>query len=187
MNTHFKFDPIHVKQRRADIFCTSEMEEFQVKACGIDFAGIIQLGLIDPNEIPTDADLQSSTWWTAAMAASPPTAYLIRSTRGEMPAGSITSEEGFGEEETQVTGAARTATIEYEGMKENYTATEGANRRKWKIVMFTMAKIMYYVETPASFFATPIVGRDKKTGQFYQAQLSWQDFTNPKPLDSVEL
>ncbi len=171
----------------ADIFCNSEMENFQKKDCGIDFAGIIHIGLIDPELEPTDANLQSTTWWTAAQAASPQTAFLIENTRGEMPAGSITTEEGFGNEDVQVTGASRTATVEYEGMKENYNATEGANRRKWKVVLFTKAGLMYFINTPASFFATPIVNRDKKTGQFYQAQLAWQDFSNPKVLDSPDL
>jgi hypothetical protein len=163
------------------------MEDFQVKACGIDFSGIIQVGLIDPSLSPTDSDLQSTTWWESQQQASPQTAFLIKNTRGEMPAGSVTTQEGFGTAETQVTGATRTATIEYEGMKENYDATEGANRREWKVVLFTYGGLMYYVQTKASFFATPIVDRDKKVGSFYQAQLSWQDYTNPKPLDSVNI
>jgi len=187
MNVHFKFDPLFIKQRMADIFCDADMEDFQQKACGIDFAGVIHLGLIDPDLNPSDSDLQSSTWWQTELIASPQMVYLIKNTRGEMPAGSVTTEEGFGEEETQVTGAARSATIEYEGMKENWAATEGANRRKWKMVLFTMAGIMYYVDAPASFFATPIVNRDKKTGQFYQAAIAWQEFSNPKVLDSPDI
>jgi hypothetical protein len=171
----------------ADIFCSSEMAEFQVKDCGINFAGIIQLGLIDVDAAPSASDLQSTTWWENALAASPPTAYLIKNTRGEMPAGSVTTEEGFGRNETQVTGASRSATIEYEGMKENYAATEGANRRKWLPVFFTNGDIMYFVNEPSTFFATPVVNRDKKTAQFYQAQITWQDFSNPEVFDSVNI
>jgi hypothetical protein len=178
------FDALRTKQMMADIFCDSNMADFQVKLCGIDFAGVIAMALIDPSQSPTDSDLQSTTWWTTALAASPQEVFLIKDTRGEMPAGSVTTQEGFGKEETQVTGAARTATVEFEGMKENYAAVEGANRRDWKMVFFTMADLLYYVDFPASFFATPIVGRDKKAGQFYQAQISWQDFSNPRVLDT---
>lgn len=179
-----QFNALFTKQMKADIFCDSDMAPFQAKACGIDFAGIIAVGLIDPSLSPTDSDLQSTTWWQTNQAASPQQVFLITNTRGEMPAGSITTAEGFGRDEVQVTGAARSATIEFEGMKENYAAVEGANRRDWKIVFFTMADIMYFIDYSTSFFATPVVGRDKKTGQFYQASLSWQDFSNPKPLDT---
>jgi hypothetical protein len=179
-----QFNALFTKQMMADIFCDSNMADFQAKACGIDFAGIIAVGLIDVSQSPTDSDLESSTWWQSALAASPQEVFLIKNTRGEMPAGSITTAEGFGKDETQVTGAARTATVEFEGMKENYAAVEGANRRDWKIVLFTMADLMYYIDYSSSFFATPIVGRDKKTGQFYQAQISWQDFSNPRVLDT---
>jgi hypothetical protein len=187
MKEVFKHHPFMVAMRKADIFCDSDMEDFQVKACGIDFAGVIALGLIDPDLSPTDSELQSSTWWETMLVGSPQMVYLIRNTRGEIPAGSVTTGEGFGKEDLQVTGAARTATIEYEGMKENWDATEGANRRDWKMVFFTMANLMYYVNFSASFFATPVVGRDKKVGQFYQAQITWQDFSNPKVLDSPDI
>lgn len=180
---NYKFDPVKFKQRMADIFCDSSMEDFQVKACGIDFAGVIALGLIDPALNPSESDLKSSTWWTTQQAASPKQVYMLLNTRGEVPAGSVTTEEGFGREDTQVTGAARTATIEYEGMVENYKATEGANRRKWKMVFFTSGDVMYFVNVPGTFFASPVVNRDKKTGQFYQASISWQDFSNPVALD----
>lgn len=171
----------------ADLFCDSEMEEFQVKACGIDFAGIIALGLIHPDMVFTPEDLKSSTWWEAALAASPQMVYLIKNTRGEVPVGSITTAEGFGKADLQVTGAARTATVEYEGMKENYAATEGANRREWIFVFFTMGDLMYVTNEEGTFFATPVIGRDKKLGAFYQAQLTWQDFSNPVVLDSAPI
>lgn len=171
-------------QRMADIFCTGLMADFQIKDCGIDFAGVIALGLIDPDEVYTENNLLSTTWWTAELASSPQNVYLIFNTRGEIPAGSVTTAEGFGRQDLQVTGAARTAVVEFEGMIENYAAVEGANRRKWKVVLFTNANIMYHVNEPITFFATPIVGRDKKAGQFYQANLTWDNFGNPKPLVS---
>lgn len=173
---------INLQQRMADIFCDSEMEEFQVKECGIDFAGVIALGLIDPDTTYTESDLLSTSWWEGAQAASPQEAYLIFNTRGEVPKGSVVTAEGFGRQDLQVTGASRTATVEYEGMIENYAATEGANRRKWNVVLFTNADIMYHVDEPITFFATPVIGRDKKSGQFYSADLTWDNFANPKPL-----
>jgi hypothetical protein len=183
---NYKFDPVKFKQRMADIFCGTAMADWQVKDCGIDFAGVIALGMIDPTLAVTDSDLKSTTWWESQQQASPKQVWLLRNTRGEVPAGSVTSEEGFGREDTQVTGASRTATIEYEGMIENYAATEAANRRKWKLVFFTSGNVMYYVDAPATFFASPVVNRDKKTGQFYQASISWQEFSNPKALEAPE-
>ncbi len=169
-------------QRMADIFCDENMEPFQVKECGIDFAGIIAIGLIDPDENYTEANLLSTSWWTAEETSSPQTVFLILNTRGEMPAGSVVTAEGFGRADTQVTGATRTATVEYEAMVDNYAATEGANRRKWNVVLFTNADIMYHIDEPVTFFASPVVGRDKKAGQFYSASLTWDNFGNPKPL-----
>jgi hypothetical protein len=171
-----------IHRQLADIFCDSSMEDFQTKACGIDFAGVIALGLIDPDLVYTEADLLSSTWWTAALAASPQQVFMIFNTRGEIPKGTPTTAEGFGRQDLQVTGASRTAVIEYENMIDNYAATEGANRRKWNVVLFTNADIMYHVNEPITFFGTPVVGRDKKAGQFYSADLTWDNFSNPKPL-----
>jgi hypothetical protein len=177
--------PAHeVIQRRADIFCSGTMADFQVKACGIDFAGIIALGLIDEDEVYTEANLLSTTWWTTEQAASPQSVFLILNTRGEMPAGSVVTAEGFGRQDLQVTGASRTATVEFENMIDNFAAVEGANRRKWKVVIFTNAEIMYHVDEPVTFFATPVVGRDKKAGQFYSASITWDNFGNPKPLNT---
>jgi len=173
---------INLAQRMADIFCDSTMADFQVKDCGIDFAGIIAVGLIDPDLAYTEANLLSTTWWTTEQAASPQQVFMILNTRGEMPAGSVVTAEGFGRQDLQVTGASRTATVEYENMIGNYDATEGANRRKWKVVLFTNADIMYHINEPITFFGTPVVGRDKKAGQFYSATLTWDNFGNPKPL-----
>jgi hypothetical protein len=169
-------------QRMADIFCDSNMADFQVKDCGIDFAGVIALGLIDPDLTYTESNLSSTTWWESEIAASPQSVFMIFNTRGEIPAGSVVTGEGFGRQDLQVTGASRTATIEFEGMIDNYAAVEGANRRKWKVVLFTNADIMYHVEEPITFFASPVIARDKKAGQFYSASLTWDNFSNPKPL-----
>jgi len=174
--------PVYMAQRKADIFCNSSMADFAIKECGIDFAGVIALGLIDPDHPFTEANLLSLTWWTAALAASPQEVFMILNTRGEVPAASPTTSEGFGRQDLQVTGASRTATIEYENMIDNYAATEGANRRKWKVVLFTNADIMYLVNEPVTFFGSPVIGRDKKAGQFYSATLTWDNFGNPKPL-----
>jgi hypothetical protein len=167
---------------KADIFCDSNMADFQTKACGIDFAGVIALGLIDPALVYNESNLLSASWWEAALAASPQEVFMILNTRGEMPAGTVVTAEGFGRQDLQVTGASRTATVEFENMIDNYAAVEGANRRKWFVVLFTNADIMYHVNEPVTFFASPVVGRDKKAGQFYSAALTWDNFGNPKPL-----
>src|SRR5688572_25544813 len=112
----------------ADIFCSTDVEDYVPQQCGIERAGIIAVGLLDPSEEHSHANLESASWWTTEIATSPATVWLINPTRGEYNGGTPTEEDGFGTESTQVTGADHEAVVEFEGLKDNRDFVEALNR-----------------------------------------------------------
>lgn len=171
----------------ADIFCTTEVDEFIPLECGIERAGIIALGLLDTSEEPTDANLQDASWWTTELATSPATVWLINPTRGEYNGATPTEEDGFGTESTQVTGADHEAVIEFEGLLLNRDFVESINRRKFKLVMFTNAGLMYYVDAPTTMHQSIKNPRSVKAGAFWGGTAKWQSFDNPKVLTAPDI
>lgn len=163
-------------------FCDAEMEDYVTRDCGTDFAGIIAMALIPEDEDPTDEELESAEYWDEALEASPSTTHIIKKTRGNYDGGTPTEEEGFGLESTRVTGADHAAVVEVEGLKENRNFWEGANRRRWKVVLVTAGDIMYYIDVPTSVYAKINNQRSIKGMAFWAVDLKWQSLSNPKVL-----
>ena len=46
----------------ADIFCTTDVDEYIPLECGIERAGIIAIGLIDTDQEPSDANLEDASF-----------------------------------------------------------------------------------------------------------------------------
>ena len=158
-------------------FCDSDVPDYVQRECGTDFAGIVGFALIDVDQDPNQATLESSVTWGDT---SPQLYYVIKNTRGEYNGGSPTEEEGFGTESTRVTGADHTATIEVEGLLENRDFWEGVNRRKWKVALVTAGGLMYYISKPVSVYAKINNQRSTKGMAFWSIDLKWQDFSNPE-------
>lgn len=164
----------------ADVFCDIDIPDYVQKECGIERAGVVAIALIDTDQNPTDANLESATYWTTVLAASPPTHHKILQTRGEYAGGQPTEEDGFGRESTQVTGADHEATIEVEGLIDNRDFWEGVNRKKWKVALVTNGDLLYFIETPATVYAKINNPRNIKTGAFWMLSIKWQSYDNPR-------
>lgn len=171
----------------ADIFCSTDIEDFVPLECGIERAGIRAIGLIDLTEEPSDANLEDASFWTTKLATSPAKYWLIKPTRGEYNGGTPTEEDGFGMESTQVTGADHEATIEFEGLDANRDFVESINRRKFKLVLFTAAGLMLYIEAPVTIYTKITNPRSIKAGAFWAMIAKWQSYDNPKVLTTPDI
>lgn len=170
----------------AEAFCEIDIPAYVAKECGIERAGVIAVGLLDTDEDPSNTNLETLSWWTARLDASPATSFLIEQTRGEYQGGTPTEEEGFGTESTQVTGADHTATVEVEGLLDNRNFWEGVNLKKWKVVLFTNANLMLYIENPVTVYAKIMNPKNIKSAAFWSVQLKWQDISNPVVLETPD-
>jgi hypothetical protein len=167
-------------------FCDSNVPDYVARECGTDYAGVVGIGLVATDETPTDGDLESAEFWLDGQDASPQKIYVIPNTRGEYTGGSPTEEDGFGLENTRVTGADHAAVVEVEGLKENRNFWEGANRRKWKVALVTAAGLLLWIDVPASVYAKINNQRSIKNMAFWAIDIKWQSFSNPKVLTAPE-
>jgi hypothetical protein len=167
-------------------FCNDNVPDYVTRECGIDYAGIVGIGLIKDDQNPTDENLESDTWWTAQISASPQSVYVIPKTRGEYTGGTPTEEEGFGLQDTIVTGANHQATVEVEGLIENRDFWEGVNRRKWKVVLVTAGGLLYYINVSSSVYAKINNVRSTKNMAFWMIEIKWQSFSNPEVLNAPD-
>jgi len=165
-------------------FCDSSVPDYVARECGTDYAGIVGIGLVATTETVTDQNLEDPSWWQTQQLASPQQVYVIPNTRGEYTGGTPTEEDGFGLENTRVTGADHTATVEVEGLKENRDFWEGANRRKWYVALVTAADLLYWIEVPASVYSRINNQRSIKNMAFWQIDIKWQSFSNPRILNA---
>jgi hypothetical protein len=167
-------------------FCDTNVPDYVPRECGTDYAGVVGIGLVATDEEPSDADLENATWWTDGENASPQKIYVIQNTRGEYTGGTPTEEDGFGLENTRVTGADHAATVEVEGLAENRDFWEGANRRKWYVALVTAGGLLYWIEVPCSVYAKINNQRSIKGMAFWAIDIKWQSFSNPKVLTAPE-
>jgi hypothetical protein len=168
----------------SDYFCSIDVPSYVQKECGIERAGIVAIALLDLDQNPSDANLESATWWNTVLSASPTVAVRILQTRGEYNGGTPTEEEGFGREATQVTGADHEATVEVEGLLDNRDFYEAVNRKKWLAVLVTNADLMYYINSPVTVYAKISNPRNIKSNAFWSLSLKWQSFDNPRVLEA---
>ena len=164
----------------ADIFCSQAVPDYVQIDCGIDQAGIVAMAFISTDEAtPDQGNLEGTSWWTARLATSPPTIFVVTKTRGEYPGGTPVEEDGFGKESTQVTGATHEATIEFEGIDQNRDFVEGLNRRKWKVAFVTNGDKLIFVDEPVTVYGKLNVPRGITTAAFWALTLKWQGYSNP--------
>lgn len=166
------------------VFCSIDVPDWVIKECGIERAAIIALGLIDPDEDPSGTNLQSVSYWTGRINASPQNFFLVQPTRGEYTGGAAVEGEGFGKEVTRVEGADHSAAVEVEGLYDNRDFWEGVNRKPWKVVLFTAGDLEYYIQQPVSVYATIMNPKSPKNGAFWKVALKWQDISNPIILNT---
>ena len=167
-------------------FCNTDQPEYVNRDCGIDYAGVVAIGLIKDDQSPTDDNLEDPAFWEAEIIASPQSYFVIQNTRGEYNGGTPTEQDGFGLQSTVVTGADHVANFEVEGLIENYNFWEIVNRRKWKVVIITAGGLMYYVNVSSSVYAKINNAKSTKAMAFWSVDIKWQSFSNPKVLTAPE-
>lgn len=173
----------------ADVFCTSDVDDYTQKDCGIDRAGIVAIAFIDPDaytDVPSNVNLETASWWTDLQAETPPNIFIATKTRGEYQGGTPTEEEGFGQSPTQVTGANHELPIEFEGLEENRDFVEGINRRKWRVAFVTSGGLLHYVHTPGTAYFTEKIAKAPTSGAFWGGVVKWQDYSNPVIVEAPD-
>lgn len=170
------------------VFCDTNTPEYVQLDCGVERAGVVAVALIDDAVgEPSDAELQSETYWNTLLNQSPPLAYRIMKTRGEYARPTVTTEEGFGRESNQNTSADHLVTFEVEGILANRNFWESANRKKWKFVFVTAGDILHYVNAPVTVDGRENNPRDIKVGANWSVEARWADFSNPRVVDAADL
>lgn len=171
----------------ADIFCSQDQDEYTQVDCGIDQAGIVATGYVDPSSVnfsnltraQIKEQLESVSFWNNLLNASPAGAFIATKTRGEYPGGTPTEEDGFGRESTQVTGANHEANTEFEGILENQDFVEGLNRRKWYAAFVTNGNKGIFVQNPVTVYGKLNIPRGITTSAFWMINHKWQEYSNP--------
>lgn len=163
-----------------NIFCSDNQDDFVQIDCGIDQAGIVAAAFVDEDvATPDRGNLEGKTWWQALLNVSPALCYIATKTRGEYPGGQVTEEDGFGKASVQITGAKHDATLEFEGIDENYPFVEGVNRRRWKLAMVTNGGKLLWVDSPVTVYGKIVLPKGINTATFYQTALKWESYSNP--------
>lgn len=166
------------------IFCDTDTPEYVQQDCGVERAGIVAVVLIDTAVgTPSDANLASASYWNNLINQSPPLAYRILKTRGEYPRPTVTSEEGFGRESKQNTGAEHVINWEVEGIDDNRDFFESANRKKWKAGYVTAADLLYFVDEPTTVDGRIVNPKDIKAAAYWAVENSWSTLDNPRIID----
>lgn len=166
------------------VFCDELTPDYVQQDCGVERAGVVAVALIDVAVgTPSNANLTNASYWSNLIAQSPPLAHKILKARGEYPRPTVTSEEGFGRESKQNTGADHVVNFEVEGILDNRDFWESVNRKKWKFAFITAGDILHYVDVPVSVDARINNQKDIKGQEFWQVEASWSDFANPRTVD----
>lgn len=169
-------------------FCDIDIEDYTIKNCGIDYAGIIGLLIIHQSENPSLSDLSDPEYIATRLAEPDKKFFLIRNARGQYEDIEPIEEEDL--EGLRVTGATHTATIEVPDLKPNRDFWDEIQRFNWKIGILTSGGLMYYVDKPVSFYPKINNQRGIKTAAFFEVVMKWYDLSNPyvlpEPFDGQE-
>ena len=156
------------------IYRDETIVDFVTRNCGIDFAGIVGIGLINIYEDPDESDLSDPDFWNTADE----TKYIvIRNTRGEYVDPEVSQEEdlvGFVN-----TGANHTAMIEVDNVKDNRDFWAWVQKHNWKICLITGGGLLLYVNRPVSIYPKIVNGRSIKGSAYFNVQMKWQGLSNP--------
>lgn len=131
--------------KRADAFCDTDTPDYVQQECGTELGGIPFVALFDSsiviNEDSVGSTLESASFWTGNIAASPSNRFVILNTRGSKAAGTPTEEEGFGFVPTQRTGDDKELTFEALGVMDNRDFWASVNQKSsWQLVYGTAGK-----------------------------------------------
>lgn len=177
---------------KADLFCDEDQPDYVQLECGSELGGIIAIGLIKPGETVGENDtekvtnLEEETFWSGGMGASPQTMWVIKDTRGNLPAGTPTEEEGFGLIPTERTGDDRELTFEALGIMNNRDFVAATNKKRgWGLVYVTAGRDTstggyeaFYVEN-VSVYMSDLIEQSIKTRKRWSGSAKWSTDMTP--------
>ena len=172
-----------------DIFCAQEAPDYVQLECGAELGGVIAVGFIDPDQEVDEnnlaASLELASWWTNGQEVSPQTHWVVTSTRGSLPAGSPTEEEGFGLIPTERTGDDRELSFEALAVMDNRDFWATINkRRNHKMVYVTAGQDengnynAFYV-SGVSVYASEVIDQSIKSRIRYAVSAKWSTAMTP--------
>lgn len=176
----------------ASIFCDFSTPDFEQFECGSELGGIVAVGFIDASiDVgSTDAakitNLENSAWWTAGLDASPQTHWVVKDTRGTLPAGTPTEEEGFGLVPTERTGDDREATWEVLGVMNNRNFVGAINKKRNMGFVYVTAGYdsdeagyeSFYVEKTSTYLSD-VIDQSIKSRKRWGASTKWSTDMTP--------
>lgn len=177
---------------KADLFCDEDQPDYVQLECGSELGGIIAIGLIAPGEVVGENDtekvinLEEETFWSGGIGSSPQTMWVIKDTRGNLPAGTPTEEEGFGLIPTERTGDDRELTFEALGIMNNRDFVAATNKKRgWGLVYVTAGKDTstggyeaFYVEN-VSVYMSDMIEQSIKTRKRWAGSAKWSTDMTP--------
>lgn len=169
----------------ASIFCEQTVPAFVQLDCGTELGGFTAFALIDKDVAPSLTDLQTPSWWTQRIDASPATIWVVKDTRGNYTGGTPVEEEGYGKTPTIRTGADHEANAEVRGVLNNRTFWAVVNQTaKWNVAFVTNGETGLYVED-VSVYAKIIVDQNIKSQVRWGVNFKWSDdLSNPVTFDA---
>jgi hypothetical protein len=165
-------------------FCEVDIADYTPRACGIDFAGIVGIAIIDFYEDPSVDALSSREFWESKFMQSPRKYHVIKNTRGGYQDADVSYDEdlvGY-----LVTGVSHQAVIDVPEVQENRDFWEAIKQNTWKLCLVTSGGLMYYVDKPVTFVPKIMNPRSVKEAAFFQVEMKWLDISNPYILEAPE-
>lgn len=170
------------------VFCSQTLPDFVQRECGTELGGIIALALIDRDLSPSLTDLNTLSFWTQKIAASPQKIWPITDTRGSYPGGTPVEEDGYGKVVKIRTGADHEANLEVRGIQGNRDFAAIVNQTdKWNIALILNGGIGLYAEDVAAFMKI-VVDQGIKSTARWGINLKWaDDMSNPVVFDATPM
>jgi hypothetical protein len=166
------------------VFCSPSVPDYVQLECGTELGGIVAFALFSKDLAPTLTDLQTPSYWSQRITASPQTIWVVKDTRGSYAGGTPVEEEGYGKVPTLRTGADHEANLEVRGVLNNRNFWAAINQTdKWNAALITNGEVGHYIED-VSVYAKQIIDQNIKSSSRNGVNLKWSDdLSNPVVFD----
>jgi hypothetical protein len=159
------------------IFCDVTISDYTPRTCGVDFAGVVGLGLIHLDQAPTQEELEDPEFWYGQSLSDPKRYFVIKNTRGSYEGAEPVIEEdlvGF-----TTTGANHQALIDVPEVHENRNFWDQVSRFNWKVFLITSGGLAFFIDQPVSFYPKIVNPKGIKQAAYFQVQMKWTGISNP--------
>jgi hypothetical protein len=173
----------------ASIFCSQTAPDFVQFECGAELGGIVSVIFIDPDQPTyTKTDLQTRSFWTSKINATPNVWWVVKETRGTYAGGTPVEEDGYGKTPTLRTGADHEMTFEVRGVLNNAQFWSIISQNaKWNMIFITNGNVGHYVQDVSSY-AKYMIDQNIKSTERVMVSNKWSDdLSNPLLFDATAM